>query len=104
VLLCLAAAGAADMVSMVFRSAIWNRTIPNGMRGRLAGIELLSYTSGPTLGNARAGLMARLVGVRPAITDGGLLCVAAVAVTAIALPALWRQQAPASAPGEPASA
>ncbi|MFC7643078.1 MFS transporter [Streptosporangium lutulentum] len=61
---CLALAGAADMVSGVFRATVWNQTIPDEFRGRLAGIELLSYTSGPMIGNARAGLMADLGGSR----------------------------------------
>lgn len=32
----LAAAGAADMVSGLFRSTMWNSTIPDELRGRLA--------------------------------------------------------------------
>ena len=63
-LLGLAAAGAADMVSGIFRMSMWNRTIPDHLRGRLASIEMLSYTSGPLLGNAEAGAAASLVGVR----------------------------------------
>jgi hypothetical protein len=50
-MVCLAIADAADMLIGVFRGTIWNETITNEMRGRLAGIEMLSYTSGPTLGN-----------------------------------------------------
>jgi len=46
----------------------------------------LSYSTGPTLGNARAGFMARLGGVRFSITAGGLLCIAAVLGAAAALP------------------
>ncbi|MFF5212033.1 MFS transporter [Streptosporangium sp. NPDC000396] len=83
---CLALAGAADMISAVFRSTIWNQTIPDEFRGRLAGIELLSYTSGPMLGNARAGLMAQLGGARFSLGAGGLLCVGAVAAMAGLLP------------------
>jgi len=79
-------AGAADMLSGLFRSTLWNRTVPDALRGRLAGIELLSYSSGPSLGGARAGLAAGRVGVRPAIALGGLACVAGVAVVAAALP------------------
>src|SRR5947209_13770689 len=63
--LALAIAGAADMVSGLFRLTIWNRTIPDAMRGRLASIELLSYTSGPSLGNFEAGL-----GAAPAEPEG----------------------------------
>lgn len=53
--LLLALAGACDMISGIFRSALWNRTIPDELRGRLAGIELLSYATGPQLGQVRDG-------------------------------------------------
>ncbi|MBG0831293.1 MFS transporter [Planomonospora sp. ID67723] len=86
VFICLALAGAADMISGVFRATIWNQTIPDSYRGRLAGIELLSYTSGPMMGNARASLMADLGGTRFSLSAGGLLCVGAVAAMAALLP------------------
>lgn len=89
VLLCLMVAGAADMVSGLFRSVIWNQTIPDSMRGRLAGIEMLSYSLGPLGGQARAGLVADRWGVRAAITSGGLLCVLGVALTASWLDGFW---------------
>jgi MFS family permease len=92
-LLGLAAAGAADMVSGIFRMTMWNQTIPDHLRGRLASIELLSYTSGPLLGNAEAGAAASLVGLRASVVSGGALCVVAVVGTAAALPALWAYDA-----------
>jgi MFS family permease len=85
VLVLLACAGAADMVSGTFRGIIWDQTIPDELRGRLAGIELLSYSIGPTLGNARAGVMA-VGGVRFSIASGGALCVLGVGAAAAALP------------------
>ena len=54
-LLALAAAGAADMSSGIFRATMWNQTIPDAMRGRMAGIEQLSYSIGPTLGHDALG-------------------------------------------------
>lgn len=90
---CLALAGAADMISGIFRSTMWNQTIPNELRGRLAGIELLSYASGPMLGNARAGLMAQLGGARFSLGVGGLLCVGAVAALGVVLPKFRRYDA-----------
>jgi MFS family permease len=88
-IVCLAVAGAADMVSGLFRGIIWNETIPNEMRGRLAGIEMISYMAGPLLGNARAGWVAALVSTRVSIVSGGALCVAGVTICAFALPAFW---------------
>ena len=78
VLLCLVAAGAADQVSVIFRATIWNQTIPYELRGRLAGIELLSYAVGPIGWQMRAGGMAAVTGLNGAVIGGGLLCVASV--------------------------
>ena len=89
-LLCLAVAGAADLVSGVFRGTIWNQTIPNTLRGRLAGIEMISYLTGPLIGNARAGFMADAWGVSASIWVGGLVCLAAVIATGFVLPSFWR--------------
>jgi MFS family permease len=90
-LLCLTFAGAADMVSGIFRSIIWSQTIPDHLRGRLAGIEMLSYTTGPLLGQLRSGLMARTrLGVGGSIWVGGVLCVAGTAALALALPRFLR--------------
>lgn len=85
----LAFAGAADMVSGIFRSTVWNQTIPEAMRGRLAGIEMLSYSLGPIGGQVRAGLTADLWSVRAAIVSGGLACVAGVGITAAWLRDFW---------------
>ncbi|MFC1413055.1 MFS transporter [Streptacidiphilus sp. N1-12] len=93
VLLCLVAAGGADMVSGLFRSTMWNGTIPDEYRGRLAGVELLSYSVGPQLGQVRAGGMAAVVGVRASIWVGGAACVVAVGALAVSLPALLRYDA-----------
>ena len=91
-LVALAAAGAFDAVSAIFRATIWNETVPDRMRGRLAGMEMISYTSGPTLGNVEAGFAAALVGLRGSIVLGGALCIAGSVVLAAALPGLWRHE------------
>jgi MFS family permease len=89
-LLYLAAAGAADMVSGLFRMTIWHQTIPDHLRGRLAGIEMVSYMSGPMLGNAEAGIVASLFTIRTSVVSGGVLCVLGTAALALAFPAFWR--------------
>ncbi|KJY42563.1 MFS transporter [Streptomyces sp. NRRL B-1568] len=88
VLFFLAVAGGCDMVSGLFRSAMWDQTIPDELRGRLAGIELLSYSVGPQLGQVRAGGMAALTNVRASVWTGGLACLASVGLLAAALPKL----------------
>ncbi len=87
---CLVLAGAADMVSGLFRMTIWNETVPSELRGRTAGIEQISYMSGPLLGNARAGFMAERLGLARSITLGGLLGFVAVVACVPALPVFWR--------------
>lgn len=89
-LICLALAGGADMVSGLFRGTIWNETIPSELRGRLAAVEMLSYMTGPLLGNARAGWMASVVSTRFSIVCGGVICVVAVLLCIPLLPAFWR--------------
>lgn len=82
----LALAGAADCVSGLFRMTIWNQTIPDHLRGRLASIELISYTTGPYLGNAEAGLVASLFGLRASVVSGGVMCVIGAVALALFLP------------------
>ncbi|MHB8466988.1 MAG: MFS transporter [Acidimicrobiales bacterium] len=82
----LAIAGAADMVSGLFRMTMWNQTIPDHLRGRLAGIEMLSYASGPSLGNVEAGTVAALAGLRASIVSGGVMCVLGSGLLAWRLP------------------
>lgn len=83
-------AGMADMFSALFRKVIWNETIPNNMRGRLSGIEMISYMTGPLLGNARAGYMANQTSVTFSLWSGGYTCVVAVILTAFFLPKFWK--------------
>lgn len=86
----LAVAGGADMISGIFRSTIWHQTIPDEKRGRLAGIELLSYSVGPLGGQVRSGLVADLTSVRASIVSGGVLCVVGVVATGAVLRDFWR--------------
>ncbi|MBU6233738.1 MAG: MFS transporter [Acidobacteria bacterium] len=83
-------AGAADAISAILRSALWNMSIPLEVRGRMAGIELLSYAVGPTAGQFRAGAMTAAFGVRTALTSGGVMCAVICGALPAALPALWR--------------
>lgn len=85
-LVMLALAGGSDMVSGIFRGTIWNTTVPDHLRGRLAGIEQISYSAGPLLGNLESGVVASFAGVRGSIASGGVLCVVGVAVVALLLP------------------
>jgi len=99
----LALAGGADAVSGIFRMTLWNQTIPDALRGRLAGIEMLSYMSGPLLGHTEAGMVAAAFGVQASVVSGGALCVLGVLVCGALLPRFVaydaRAQPTATSPG-----
>src|SRR6185295_2745495 len=99
-LVCLAIAGAMDTISGIFRSAMWNETIPDHLRGRLAGVEMISWSSGPLLGDAEAGLVAALAGVRASVVSGGLACIAGSVALAVALPRFWGYDSRAHGAGD----
>jgi MFS family permease len=94
-LVALILAGAADMVSGIFRDLLWKQTIPDALRGRLAGVELLSYAVGPSAGQLRAGTVASLTSPRFSLTSGGVLCVGAVGLVCLAFPGFIAYRAPA---------
>lgn len=79
--LCLAATGAADMVSTVLRQTIRQLATPNSMRGRMTAIGSIFQISGPQLGDFESGVVASFTGVRFAIVVGG--------VFSLGIAALW---------------
>jgi MFS family permease len=88
-LFCLALAGAGDNVSAIFRGTIWNETIPGDLRGRLAGVEMISYLSGPLIGNVRAGWIASATSNQFSIVSGGIVCIIGILLCVPLLPAFW---------------
>ena len=88
VFLFLVLAGASDEVSALYRQTIWNQTIPDYLRGRLAGIEMLSYSVGPLAGQLRAATMASATSLAFSITSGGIICIILVSALAFFLPKL----------------
>ena len=99
-LLALAFAGAADVISAVFRGTILQLSIPDRLRGRLSAVQIAVVTGGPRLGDAEAGAVAGLAGARVSAWSGGLACLAGVAVIAARLPGFRDWQHPT---GEDAS-
>jgi ENTS family enterobactin (siderophore) exporter len=77
-LLFLAAAGAADVFSAVFRSMLVQLETPDNLRGRILSIHGLVVTSGPRLGDMEAAGVAALVGPQIAVVSGGVLCLLGV--------------------------
>ncbi|MDP9071260.1 MAG: MFS transporter [Actinomycetota bacterium] len=96
----LALAGAADMVSAVFRNTILQLSVPDSLRGRLSSAHIAVVTGGPRLGDAEAGAVAALAGPRVSAVSGGLACAVGVAVIARLFPELvrYRSDDPERAP------
>ena len=88
----LAVAGAADVISAVFRSSSQQLIVPDSLRGRLSAINILVVAGGARLGDFEAGMAGSLFSPFAAVVSGGLLCLAGVAVIAAAVPQFsrWR--------------
>jgi MFS family permease len=91
----MAAGGAADFVSMVFRSAILQSTAPDDMRGRMQGVFVVVVTGGPRLADLVHGFGGAALGTRTAVTAGGLAVVVAVLGLAVLSPSYLRYESAA---------
>jgi MFS family permease len=89
-LLLVALAGGADQISAIFRSTMMLTLTPDELRGRLSGIEFMQVASAPSFGNLEAGVLASLTSLRFSIASGGLACIGACLLCALAFPALIR--------------
>ncbi len=85
-LLLLGFAGAADVISAVFRNTIIQTEAPDRLRGRLSSIQTAVVTAGPRLGNLEAGGVASAFGTTTSVISGGLGCIVGIAVVARVLP------------------
>ena len=90
----LALAGAADVVSAVFRGTILQLETPDRLGGRLFAIQIAVVTGGPCLGDAEAGAVAALAGVRASVVSGGLACVAGAVLLGRLMPGFTNYEAP----------
>jgi MFS family permease len=96
----LAFAGAADVISAVFRGAILQLSVPDALRGRLSAIHIMVVTGGPRLGDVEAGTVAALVSPWFSVVSGGLACIAGVALLARFVPELARYRADSPPDGQ----
>ena len=87
--------GAADMVSMVYRSAILQTAATDEMRGRMQGVFIVVVAGGPRIADLAHGWVAGGAGTAVAATGGGVLVVILTAVAVVCLPAFWRYRASA---------
>ncbi len=88
----LAMAGAADVISAVFRGTILQLQVPDRLRGRLNALNIAVVTGGPRLGDLEAGVVASATTAQFSVVSGGLACIAGVAMLARYRPELaaWR--------------
>jgi MFS family permease len=93
VVLLLALAGAADLVSAVYRQTILQTYAPDEMRGRMQGVFIAVVAGGPRLGDLRAGATAAATSATISWVGGGIACMVVVLVAALAVPAFWRYSA-----------
>jgi MFS family permease len=95
----LAVAGAADLVSAVYRQTILQTYAPDAMRGRMQGVFIAVVAGGPRLGDVRAGGTAAATSTTFSWVGGGLACIAVVAVAGVLVRPFWRYDAHAVALG-----
>jgi MFS family permease len=93
VLALLAVAGAADTVSGIYRDTIGLSVVSDSMRGRVAGLGMSVWASGPALGNVESGIVASAFGVPASIVSGGLACMAGAALLGWLVPSFRRYDA-----------
>lgn len=89
----LVVAGAADSLSAVCRTTIMQTIAPDELRGRLTSVYFMVVVGGPYLGDMEAGAVASATTAQISVVSGGVLCIAGLAVAALAFPAVWRYAA-----------
>jgi MFS family permease len=90
VVVLLAFAGGADLVSAVYRQTILQTYAPDEMRGRMQGVFIAVVAGGPRLGDVRAGTTAAVAGVTFSWVAGGVACAVIVAIVGVAVRSFWR--------------
>jgi hypothetical protein len=103
-LLLLAVAGAADVISAVFRNTIMQQVAPDSMRGRMSALHIAVVAGGPRLGDAESGLVASVTSVQFSVVSGGLVCIAGAAVLQLLARARARYRRPRPGPALPVPA
>lgn len=102
-LVALALAGAADVVSAVFRNTILQVSVPDALRGRLSAVHIAVVTGGPRLGDTEAGAVAALASPRVSVVSGGVACMLGALLVARLVPELVAYDVPPgpAVPSEP---
>ncbi len=83
-------AGAADMISVYIRETLIQLWTPDAVRGRVSAVNMVFVGASNELGEFRAGTVAALIGIVPAVVVGGLGTVAVAGLWAWLFPQLRR--------------
>jgi MFS family permease len=94
-LLMLAVAGAADTLTVTFRSSMVQAVTPDEFRGRVSSVEYIIGTGGAPLGNVESGTVASLTSPAVSAVSGGLGCLAIAGLIGLLYPAFVRYRATA---------
>jgi len=86
----LAASGAADMLSIYFRSTLSQVLVPSNMLGRVSAVNQIFVGSSNEIGAFESGVAAKLLGTVPSVVLGGIITVVVTVATAWRVPALRR--------------
>jgi hypothetical protein len=99
----LALAGAADVVSAVFRGTMLLEATPDPLRGRVSALNLMVVIGGPRLGDVEAGVVAGAIGAAGSIVFGGVACLVGTGILAVASPRFrrYRPSGPTDQPTQP---
>jgi MFS family permease len=92
--LCLAVAGAGDLVSSVYRSSMLQSVATDEMRGRMQGVFIVVVAGGPRIADLWHGPAAAGFGPGLAATVGGVAVVVGALAVVARYPAFWRYRAP----------
>jgi MFS family permease len=93
VVVLLAFAGAADLVSAVYRQTMLQSYAPDEMRGRMQGVFIAVVAGGPRLGDVRAGATASATNVTFSWVAGGVVCMVVVAIVGVLVRPFWHYDA-----------
>ncbi len=100
----LAVLGAADMISVYFRSALIQLHTPDAMRGRVSAVSGVFISASNELGEFESGVTAAWLGPVEAVVAGGVGAVVVTGIWAWRFPALRRaDRFVAADPGSPAA-
>jgi hypothetical protein len=89
-LLCLALAGAADVISTILRNTVLQNAITDEFRSRISSVQMAVVTGGPRLGDAESGIVARFTSTEFSIVSGGIACIVGVALLLRWRPVFWK--------------